>query len=455
MAQATPQPAREPRAGRDFLWGTATAAYQIEGAYNEDGKGPSIWDTFTHTPGKTERGETGDVACDHYHRWEHDLDLMAELGLRAYRLSISWPRVIPQGRGAVNAAGLDFYDRLIDGLIARNIAPFVTLYHWDLPQALQDKGGWQNRDTASSFVDYADVVTCRLGDRVKHWMTFNEPFIAADHGYVTGEHAPGLHDIRLYPTVTHHLLLAHGLGLQPIRENVPGSQVGIAFSLAEIQPATDRDADIEAAANCDAYMNTAYLDAVLRGRYPAFIAAQMPAEIVQGGDLATISGKTDFIGINYYMRLLAEAKATDNFLGFDIAPWPAGPRTEMDWEPYPAGLAYWVRRIATDFPDHDIYITENGAAFPDVVGSDRQVHDPKRIAYLRDHTRAALEAMAEANARLRGYFVWSFMDNFEWAHGTRPRFGLVYTDYATQERIIKESGRWFARLIASGDPDDT
>lgn len=450
MTQATP---REPRAGRAFLWGTATAAYQIEGAYNADGKGPSIWDTFTHTPGKTERGETGDVACDHYHRWEHDLDLMAEMGLRAYRFSLAWARILPQGRGAVNAAGLDFYDHLVDGLLARNIVPFVTLYHWDLPQVLQDKGGWVNRDTASSFQDYADVVTRRLGDRVKNWITLNEPFIAADHGHVSGEHAPGLHDYKLYFPVTHHLLLAHGLALQPIRENVSGAQVGIAFSLAEIQPATDRDEDIEAATRCEAYMNGAYLESTLRGRYPALITEQMPGDLIQSGDMATISGKTDLIGINYYMRLLAQAAPTA-YGGFTIAPWPPGPRTEMGWEQYPAGLAYWVQRLATDFPDHDLYITENGAAFPDTLDDAHQVHDPQRVNYLREHTRAALTALATTDARLKGYFVWSFMDNFEWAYGVRPRFGLVYTDYATQARYIKESGRWYARLIEAGAPDD-
>jgi len=452
MTQATPQPQREARAGRDFLWGTATAAYQIEGAYNADGKGPSIWDTFTHTPGKIERSETGDVACDHYHRWEQDLDLMAEMGLRAYRFSLAWARIIPEGRGTLNGAGLDFYDKLVDGLLARNIVPFITLYHWDLPQALQDKGGWQNRDTALSFVDYADVVTRKLGDRVRNWITLNEPFIVADHGYVTGVHAPGLSDLALFLPVTHHLLLAHGLGLQPIRENVPGSQVGIAFSLAEMQPATDRSEDIEATTIADAYLNEAHLGAVLRGAYPEPIAGLMPEEIVQSGDLAAINGKTDLIGINYYMRLLVRAQT--NAPGFTIADWHPGPRTEMGWEVYPEGLGHWVRRIAQEFPDHDIYITENGTAYPDVLDDEHHVNDLQRIAYLRDHTRAALEAMAATNARLKGYFVWSFMDNFEWAVGFRPRFGLVYTDYATQTRYIKESGRWYSRLIEAGAPDD-
>jgi beta-glucosidase len=442
----------EPRVGRDFLWGTATAAYQIEGAYNEDGKGPSIWDIFTHTPGKIERGETGDVACDHYHRWQGDIALMAELGLRAYRFSLSWSRILPAGRGAVNAAGLAFYDRLVDGLLAAGITPFITLYHWDLPQALQERGGWVNRDTAASMVDYADVVTRRLGDRVKHWITLNEPFISSNHGYVTGEHAPGLTKPELYYPTTHHLLLGHGLALQPIRENVPDTQVGIAFSVAEMQPATDRDADIEATQLADDYQHGAYFDPVLLGRYPASIAAKMPDDVIQSGDLTAINGKTEMIGINYYMRLLARAQKDEP--GFDIAPWPPGPRTEMGWEVYPSGLAYWVRRVAQNYPDHDLYITENGAAFPDTVDDEHRVHDPQRIAYLRDHTRATLEAMVATGARLRGYFVWSLLDNFEWAHGKRPRFGLIHTNYATQERTIKDSGRWYQRLIETGSPDD-
>lgn len=440
-------------AGREFLWGSATAAYQIEGAFNVDGKGPSIWDTFVHQPGKVERGETGDVAADHYRLWEHDLDLMAELGMRAYRFSLAWARIIPQGRGAVNKAGLDFYDRLVDGLLARNIVPFITLYHWDLPQALQEKGGWQHRDTARSFQDYADVVTQRLGDRVQHWITLNEPFIAADHGHVTGEHAPGLRDQLLYFPVTHHLLLAHGLALQPIRANVPASRAGLAFSLAEMQPASDRNDDLEAMELADAFLNTAYLDATLRGTYPAAIERLMTPDMIQSGDMEVISAPTDFIGINYYMRLLARATPKTPLPGFEIATWPKGPRTEMGWEQYPAGLAYWVRRISHDFPDHDIYITENGAAFPDVVGDDGQIRDPQRINFLREHTRAALDEMARG-AKLKGYFVWTFIDNFEWAYGFRPRFGLVYVDFATQQRTIKESGRWFARLIESGAPDD-
>ncbi|MBA3824999.1 MAG: beta-glucosidase [Ktedonobacterales bacterium] len=442
----------EPRAGRDFLWGTATAAYQIEGAYNEDGKGPSIWDTYAHTPGKIERGETGDVACDHYHRWADDVELMAQLGLRAYRFSLAWARILPDGRGAVNAAGLAFYDRLVDGLLARGITPFITLYHWDLPQALQERGGWVNRDTAASMCDYADVVTRRLGDRVKHWITLNEPHISSHHGYVTGEHAPGLHAFPLYYPTTHHLLLGHGLALQPIRENVPDAKVGVAFSLSEMQPATDRNEDFDAMSLGDDFHNGAYLDAVLRGRYPDSIATAMPEDVIQGNDMAVISGKTDMIGINYYMRLLV--RAHKDAPGFEITPWQPGPRTEMGWEQYPQGLSYWVRRIANDFPDHDIYITENGAAFPDVVDDAGRVDDQQRIAFLRDHTRAALETMAATQARLKGYFVWSLLDNFEWAYGTRPRFGLIHTNFKTQERIIKESGHWYRRLIEAGSPDD-
>jgi beta-glucosidase len=441
--------------GSDFLWGTATASYQIEGGFNADGKGPSIWDTFAHTPGRIERDENGDVADDHYHLWQHDLDIMAELGMRAYRFSLAWARVLPEGRGQANVAGLDFYDRLVDGLLERKIVPFVTLYHWDLPQALEDRGGWQNRDTAYRFQDYADLVTRRLGDRVQNWITLNEPYISADHGYVAGEHAPGIRNLAAYLPVSHHLMLAHGLALQPIRANVPASKAGIAFSLPEIQPASDRDEDIAAAQRADDWMNGVFLSSTLRGNYPIELAAHLTEETVHAGDMDIISGKTDLIGINYYMRLLAHAQKGNHLPGFEIpdSSWPPGPRTEMDWEMYPQGLGYWIRRMTTEAPEHDLYITENGAAFPDEV-QNGMVHDPQRIAYLRDHVNAALEARSAVNARLKGYFVWSFMDNFEWARGFRPRFGLVYVDYATRERIVKASGRWYAEVIRSGAPDD-
>jgi beta-glucosidase len=441
----------------DFLWGTATAAYQIEGGVAEDGRGPSIWDTFSHTPGKIERDENGDVASDHYHRWREDVALMARLGLRAYRFSIAWPRILPQGHGMVNQAGLDFYDHLVDALLAHQIVPFITLYHWDLPQALQDtKGGWLNRDTAYRFSDYAAVVTNRLGDRVQHWMTLNEPHVSSDHGYVNGGHAPGLHGIGNALPTTHHLLLGHGLAVEPIRANAKGAQVGIAYSLPQVVPATDRAADIVAAERADAYINTIYLDPTLKGVYPQAIADLIPPELIQEGDMAIIGRPLDLIGINYYHQLRARADTQPHSLGFTIDPFnpdAPGGLTAMDWEVYPQGLADWIRRVAQDYPGHDIYITENGAAYPDTLGPDGTVHDERRIAFLRDHTRAALEALA-GGAPLKGYFAWSFIDNFEWARGYAPRFGLIYDDYATQARYVKDSGHWYARLIETGSPDE-
>lgn len=447
------EPTGDQRGGQDFLWGTATAAYQIEGGYNVDGKGPSIWDTFAHTPGKVERGETGDGACDHYRLWEHDVDMMARLGLQAYRFSLAWARIIPEGRGPLNPTGMDFYDRLVDALLARHIVPFVTLYHWDLPQVLQDKGGWRNRDTAHSMQDYANAVTVRLGDRVQHWLTLNEPYISTQYGYVEGIHAPGLRDFANYFPVTHHQLLAHGLALEAIRANVKDAQAGLAFSLAEIQPATDRDEDEGAARQADALQNGAYLDTTLRGRYPTLLEPFIPPDLIQSGDLDIISQPTDIIGVNYYMRLLVKARRNKALPGYTVAPWPRGPRTEMGWEIYPEGLGTWLRRIARDYPDHAIYITENGAAFPDQRGANDTINDPQRIAYLRAHIQTALDAKA-AGVPLRGYFVWSLLDNFEWSFGYRPRFGLIGVDFATQERTLKASAQWYAKLIATGGLDD-
>lgn len=446
------EPTGDQRATQDFLWGAATASYQIEGSYNVDGKGPSIWDTFAHMPGKVERGETGDDACDHYRLWDHDVALMARLGLQAYRLSLAWPRIFPEGRGHMNPAGMDFYDRLIDALLAQHIVPFVTLHHWDLPQALQDQGGWRNRDTACRMQDYADAVTARLGDRVQHWLTLNEPFISTQFGHVEGIHAPGLRDFANYFPVTHHQLLAHGLALEAIRANVKDAQAGIAFSIAEIQPATDRDEDEAAALQADALQNGAYLDTTLRGHYPKLLEPFIPPDLIQSGDLDSISQPTDLIGVNYYLRLLVKAQRNEALPGYTVAPWPPGPRTEMGWEVYPEGLGRWLRRIARDYPDHAIYITENGAAYPDERGPDDTINDPQRIAYLRAHIQTALDAKA-AGVPLRGYFAWSLLDNFEWQYGYRPRFGLIGVDFATQERTLKASAQWYAMLIASGGLD--
>lgn len=432
----------------DFVWGAATAAYQIEGAWREDGKGESIWDRFSHTPGKIANGDTGDVACDHYHRYREDIQLMRELSLGGYRFSISWPRVLPAGRGPINPAGLDFYERLVDGLLAAGIQPFATLYHWDLPQALQDKGGWGNRDTACWFADYADVVSRRLGDRVHHWITQNEPWVAALQGHFTGEHAPGLRDLRLALRAAHHLLLSHGLALEPLRDNGgPATQVGIALNLTPCYPASDRSADEEAAQRHDGFVNRWFLEPVLKGRYPEDILelygeqfAPPPAE-----DLAVIAGPVDFLGVNYYTRAVCQADPEADILQVATVRPEGSEYTLMGWEVYPEGLYDLLIRLYREYEVQCLYITENGAAFPDVVDGERQVRDPRREGYLREHLLQAHRAV-EDGVPLRGYFVWSLLDNFEWAFGYSRRFGLIYVDFETQERIIKQSGRWYARV---------
>ena len=431
-----------------FAWGTATAAYQIEGAANEDGKGPSIWDVFAHTPGTIEDGATGDVACDHYHRWRDDLDLMARLSHNAYRLSIAWPRVLPEGRGQLNPVGLDFYDQLVDGLIERGIAPFVTLYHWDLPQELQERGGWESRDTAGYFADYAALVARRLGDRVRRWMTLNEPRVVVNEGYVSGRMAPGKKDRRLAGTVAHHLLLAHGLAMQALRAEAPGAQVGIVPNMTYFEPASDREDDVQAVRTLDGLLHRWYLDPIFRGAYPEDVAPLMalPPELVRPGDLETIAQPLDFLGVNYYTR--SRVQASRRGLAEPRTMKPSGALTTMGWEVYPDGLRATLVRLHEDYGPRSIFVTENGAAYPDRLDEHGEVQDPDRVAYLREHFRAAREAI-QAGVPLRGYFVWSLLDNFEWAHGYTQRFGIVYTDYATQRRIPKASAAFFGQVAAT------
>jgi beta-glucosidase len=428
-----------------FLWGAATASYQIEGAWNEDGRGPSIWDTFSHTPGKIQNGDTGDMADDHYHRWQEDIDLMASLGLNAYRFSIAWPRVLPLGKGAINPAGLDFYDRLVDGLLARNIQPWVTLYHWDLPQALQEEGGWANRQTAEYFAEYAGAVVHRLGDRVQHWITLNEPYVSAFLGHHTGVHAPGVANLETALQVTHHLHLAHGLGVQAIRSAArQPAQVGVTFNLFSIHPASQSEADLEAALRFDGIQNRIFLDPVFRGAYPQdlveFFGPLFPA--VQPGDLETIHAPIDFLGINNYFRIVIQADPEDPDLKLREIFLPGREYTEM-WEIYPPGIYEVLSRVWMDYHPPKMYITENGCAVTDGVDADGRVRDYRRIRYLRDHLFQCHRAIAEG-APLCGYFAWSLMDNFEWAWGYSRRFGLIYVDYFTQKRTVKESGRWYA-----------
>ncbi len=438
----------------DFVWGAATAAYQIEGAYNEDGKGESIWDRFAHTPGKIKNDETGDVACDHYHRRQADVQLMRDMGLQAYRFSIAWPRILPAGRGRVNQAGLDFYSRLVDGLLEAGITPFVTLYHWDLPQALQDRGGWANRDTAQYFADYAGLVCRRLGDRVLRWITHNEPWVVAFMGHQLGRHAPGLTDTRSALRAAHHLLLSHGLAAPVIRQHSPAAEVGIALNINHVDPAGDSEADLAAARRLDGYTNRWFLDPLAGRPYPADMVeyyreqGQLPQEMdFMGDDLPIIATPIDFVGLNYYTRLVARA-------GGEPTVPEGAPVTEMGWEVYPDGLYHVLNRLHTEYHLPKIYITENGAAYSDGPDETGRIADTRRRDYLRLHFAAAQRAI-QAGAPLAGYFVWSLMDNFEWAHGFSQRFGLVWLDYRTQERIIKDSGHWYSAVIAQNGFSET
>jgi beta-glucosidase len=433
-----------------FTWGTATAAYQIEGAVAEDGRAPSIWDTFSHTPGKTVNGDTGDVACDHYHRWQGDVRLMRELGLQAYRFSIAWPRVVPEGTGPINQRGLDFYDRLVDALLEANITPFVTLYHWDLPQAQQDRGGWANRDTVDAFVAYADAVVRRLGDRVKHWITHNEPWVVSFVGNDEGRHAPGIQDLRTALQVAHHLLLSHGLAVPVIRAGSAGAQVGITLNLSPGRPTSTSPEDQVAARLADGYTNRWFLDPLYGRGYPADMVAHFGAAMPQvpADDLAHAALPIDFLGVNYYFPRIVRS-APHGFAALSPEELAAAgyELTAMGWPVVPDAFTELLTRLHRDYAPKAIYVTENGAAFDDqVVGG--QVHDPRRIAYLHGHLGAVRQAIADG-APIGGYFLWSLMDNFEWAYGYSKRFGIVYIDYATQARIPKDSAAWYRRVIAA------
>lgn len=433
-----------------FLWGAATASYQIEGAWNEDGKGESIWDRFSHTPGKVVDGDTGDIACDHYHRWMDDIRLMREIGLKAYRFSTSWPRVLPVGRGKVNPLGLDFYDRLVDGLLAAGIQPFITLYHWDLPQALQELGGWGNRDVAYWFADYAALVGRRLGDRVKHWITHNEPWVVAVLGHWNGYHAPGLADPRLAIQVAHHLLLSHGEAVRALRDaGGANANVGITLNLSPVHPATKSEADQAAARRQDSFLNRWFLDPLFKGAYPPDLLDLYGefAPQVKPGDMARIQASIDFLGVNYYTRSIVKDDPSAPLLRTASVQIEGAEYTEMGWEVYPPGLWELLTRLQRDYNPPALYVTENGCAFRDEVNEQGQVDDERREAYLREHFIQAHRAIQDG-VKLHGYFVWSLMDNFEWAWGYTKRFGLAYVDYPTQRRILKRSGRWYSAVIA-------
>ena len=425
----------------EFLWGAATAAYQIEGAVDEDGRGESIWDRFCATPGKVRAGETGSVACDFYHRYPEDIELMRELGLDAFRFSVAWPRVIPDGRGAVNEAGLDFYDRLVDELLAAGIQPFPTLYHWDLPQALEDEGGWTARSTVEAFVRYAEAVVGRLGDRVTHWTTHNEPWVVAWLGYGSGEHAPGRTSEQAAVDAAHHLLLSHGWATDVIRRDVPDARVGIVLNLEHVDAASDSAADVEAAREVDGRANRWFLDPIFRGAYPEDVDLTPP---VRDGDLAAIAVPLDFLGVNNYFRYVVRE-------GPEVVELPGGARTDMGWEVHPESLHKLLLRVASEYAPPSMYITENGAAYSDVRSHDGGVHDLERVDFLATHTDAVMRARDDG-APIDGYFVWSFLDNFEWAQGYAKRFGIVYIEYPTLERIPKDSFHWYRQRIASLQP---
>ncbi|HEX9038587.1 MAG TPA: GH1 family beta-glucosidase [Ktedonobacterales bacterium] len=432
-----------------FLWGAATSAYQIEGATCEDGRGPSIWDAFAAEPGRTFGGQTGEIAVDHYHRMEQDVGLMAELGLTAYRFSIAWPRVLPGGRGPVNPAGLDFYSRLVDALLAHGVTPVATLYHWDLPLPLYEAGGWRARETAQAFADYAEVMARALGDRVSWWVTQNEPWCTAYLGYVTGEHAPGARDERqLAVDVAHHLLLSHGLALPRIRASAPGARVGAALNLFPIFAGDERPETLRAVARADRFHNRWFLDPLYRGEYPAELFRDLGAQPppIQEGDMALISAPADFLGVNYYNRWMVRADGSPRGMEY-VYSQPGAAVTDMGWEIYPHGLDIILEDLARDYRPPALLVTENGAAFADEWNGDGRVADAQRVRYLRDHLEAVAQAI-EHGAPVAGYFAWSLMDNFEWAEGYNKRFGLVYVDFATQRRIIKDSGRWYAGFIA-------
>lgn len=432
---------------KDFIWGTATASYQIEGAWNKDGKGESIWDRFSHTPGKVLNNDTGDVACDHYHRWRDDIQLMKDLGIKAYRFSIAWPRILPNGSGKVNEAGLEFYSQLVDGLLEVGIEPYATLYHWDLPQALQDKGGWADRMVVDAFVEYVDITTRALGDRVKNWITLNEPWVSAFVGYRDGHHAPGHKDLNEAIAASHHLLLSHGRSVPVIRKNVKDANVGITLNLTPQMPASQSLADRKAANYIDGYINRFFLDPLTGRGYPEDMVKAFgnPMSFVQNGDMEEIAVPVDFLGINYYTRNLVRADEKDNQ---PQTVFREGAMTEMEWEVYPRGLYDLLGRVHFAYGFPAIYITENGAAFPDGKPINGELHDPDRVSYIKEHLKVVNKAI-NIGIPVKGYFVWSLLDNFEWSFGYSKRFGIVHVDLETQKRTAKSSAKWYSRAIAA------
>ena len=434
----------------EFLWGAATSAYQIEGAAAEGGRGPSIWDTFAHTPGKIAAGDTGDIACDHFHRWPGDLELIRHLGLRAYRMSLSWSRLQPGGRGPLNAVAVSHYQRLLAGLRDIGVRPFVTLYHWDLPQPLEDAGGWPARDAAYRFADYVAEVMRRLGDQADDWITVNEPWCSAFLGYGDGAHAPGRQDLRAAVAAAHHQNLAHGLAVLAVRAERTAASVGGSNLITDVVAASAKAEDIAAARRVDANNNRMFLDPMLRGTYPDELYELygnfgLP-ELVRDGDESLIATPGDFAGINHYQQILVRADPGDRHLGAHVT--PAGPpSTSLGWSVNPQSLRSVLTRISREYTDLPLYVTENGVCSEDLLDGRGQVVDTDRVAYLHGYLTAAGEAISRG-VNLQGYFAWSLLDNFEWAEGYRRRFGLIYVDYPTQARIPKASAAWYREVIA-------
>ncbi len=432
----------------DFVWGAATSAFQVEGSPAVDGRLPSIWDDFCRTPNAIDGGDDGRTACDSYRRWPEDLSVLRQLGVGSYRFSIAWPRVQPTGRGPANELGLDHYERIVDDLLAAGIRPFVTLYHWDLPSTLQAAGGWAVRETAQRLADYAGLVAGRLGDRVTDWVTLNEPLCSAWLGHLEGRMAPGIRDLRTAVHASYHLLLGHGLAAQAVRASAGRAAVGMVNNLSPCEPASDREEDRRAALRADGHTNRWWLDPVHGRGFPEDMVDLYRIELPYGpGDLDVIATPLDFLGLNYYFRMIVAADPSVATLGFGQVPVPGATTTALGWEVYPQGLEDLLVRLMKEYDAPAVYVTENGSAWPDAPNRDGYVSDPARAAYLVDHLEAVARAAAQG-VPVKGYFAWSLLDNFEWAYGFRPRFGLVYVDYETQRRTLKLSGHTYRDLIA-------
>ena len=437
---------------KDFMWGTATSSYQIEGAADKDGKGKSIWDTFAHTPGKINNNENGDIAVDHYHRYKEDISLMGDIKLNSYRFSIAWSRILPEGVGKINNKGLDFYSKIIDECLKKNIKPFITLYHWDLPQALQDKGGWSNRDISKVFADYSEIIVKNYGDRCENFITFNEPAVFSIHGYLDGYMAPGYKDLDKYFASIHHINLAHGKSVQSVRSINKNIKIGCTLNMAPCIPATEKKEDIEATQIFDTYWNRSYADPMYLGKYPDLILKNISGYIKQN-DMRDIFQKNDFIGLNHYQHIRVKAdknhllKARGAFK--DELPFGLDKNTKltlMGWEVVPDAYYYQIMDLKNNYGNPNIFLTENGCAYNDKIESDGEIKDDDRINYFKKYLGAVKKAINDG-AKVKSYFVWSFMDNFEWALGFEKRFGIVYVDFKTLKRTPKNSYYFFKKLI--------